>query len=65
MLEPFIDASNVHGASGMDGYEFMEPTKKTLLDIHAVEAMRIELEKSKELITLIPIGPLTNIAFII
>ena len=64
LVEPFIDASNVHGASGMDGYEFEPGDLSNLLESHAVEAMRIELLKSTEKITLVPIGPLTNIALL-
>lgn len=65
LLEPFIDASNVHGASGMDGYEFPEADTKNLLEVHAVIAMRDELLRSEELITIVPIGPLTNIALLL
>ncbi len=65
LLETFEDASNVHGASGMDGFEFDGEATHLLMDKHAVEAMRDEILNSKEKITLVPIGPLTNIALLL
>lgn len=59
------DASGIHGASGMDGYEFDEPDYSLLLKEHAVEAMRNVIMSSPEKITLVPIGPLTNIALLL
>lgn len=64
LLEPFIDASNVHGASGMEGFDFPEPKRELLLEEHAVNAMRNVILESDEPITLMPIGPLTNIALL-
>ncbi|RHW43566.1 ribonucleoside hydrolase RihC [Neobacillus notoginsengisoli] len=60
LLKPAL-GNKVHGETGMDGYDFPEPTR-TILKEHAVEAMRGLLEESDEKITLVPIGPLTNIA---
>lgn len=59
------DASSVHGSSGMDGYEFPAVTYENLIEEHAVVALRNELLQSKEKITLVPIGPLTNIALLL
>lgn len=59
------NASNVHGESGMDGYEFDAPDTSLLLKEHAVLAMRRVIMESKEKITLVPIGPLTNIALLL
>lgn len=67
LLEPYVSASEVHGESGLGGYEFDTP-RKTPLKLHAVEAMREELERAirhDEKITLVPIGPLTNIALLL
>ncbi|KNE21969.1 ribonucleoside hydrolase RihC [Virgibacillus pantothenticus] len=64
MKEP-IDASNVHGETGMDGYAFPEPNENLLLEEHAVNAMYKTIIQSNEPITLVPIGPLTNIALLI
>lgn len=65
LLRDVIDASEVHGESGMDGYEFAAPGNILLKDEHAVNAMYKEIMESKEKITLVPIGPLTNIALLI
>lgn len=60
-----IDASDVHGETGMDGYNFEEPDDSLLLDKHAVNAMYEEIMNSNEKVTLVPIGPLTNIALLL
>lgn len=65
LIEKLVDASNVHGESGMDGYDFPLPDKSNLLKEHAVEAMRKTIMESKEKITIVPIGPLTNIALLL
>lgn len=64
LIEPLVDASNVHGATGMEGYDFPEPKKDSLLKEHAVNAMRRVIMESKEPVTLVPIAPLTNIALL-
>ena len=67
--EPLIrqldDASDVHGKTGMEGFDFPEPKTELLLDKHAVEAMRDEIMASAEPVTVMPIGPLTNIALLL
>ncbi len=60
-----IDASNVHGKTGMEGFDFEEPNMDKVLNIHAVEAMRNVILESDTPITLVPIGPLTNIALLL
>ncbi|WP_042347591.1 ribonucleoside hydrolase RihC [Bacillus massiliigorillae] len=63
LLKP-VEGSGVHGETGMDGYNFPEPTR-TIVREHAVEAIRSMLEKSEEKVTIVPIGPLTNIAVLL
>lgn len=63
LIKPHQPSSFVHGESGMDGYDFPEPTRKPI-DLHAVEAMRKVLMESEEKITLVPIGSQTNIAIL-
>lgn len=65
LIAKFEDASNVHGQSGMDGYEFDEPTQELLLQENAVNAMYRTIIESRTPITLVPIGPLTNIALLL
>ncbi|MBO3064621.1 ribonucleoside hydrolase RihC [Staphylococcus shinii] len=65
LLSNIVDASTVHGESGMNGYNFPEPNYDDLASMHAVEAMYKELKINENPVTLIPIGPLTNIALLI
>lgn len=63
LLKELETASDVHGESGMDGYEFPESQNKEL-SIHAVEALKKYILASPEKITLVPIAALTNIALL-
>lgn len=65
LILPLIDASNVHGKSGMEGFDFEEPDDHLLLEENAVNAMRRVIMESDEPITLVPIAPLTNIALLL
>ncbi len=64
LIRPFEDASSVHGKTGMEGFDFPEPTQ-TVIAENAVDAMRRVLMSSQEPITLLPIGPLTNVALLL
>lgn len=65
LIRPLMDASNVHGKSGMEGFDFEEPDDHLLLEENAVDAMRRVIMESDEPITLVPIAPLTNIALLL
>lgn len=65
LIADIIDASDIHGETGMDGYNFDEPDNELLLDKHAVNAMYDEIMSSNEKITIVPIRPLTNIALLL
>lgn len=67
LLRKSKDASNVHGDNGMVAYELPIADNSNLLDIHAVEAIRDVIEKldENEKITIVPVGPLTNMALFI
>lgn len=54
-------APEVHGDSGLDGPVIPEATQKAL-DINAYELMAKVVEESEDKVTLVPTGPLTNIA---
>jgi len=58
--EPII-APTVHGESGLDGPALPEPAYD-LLPMTAVELMAKVLKESREPVTLVPTGPLTNVA---
>ena len=65
LIKEAIDASDIHGESGMDGYDFGEPSTDLILEENAVNAMRRVIMKNVEPVTLVPIGPLTNIALLL
>ncbi len=67
LLRMSKDASDVHGDNGMAAYELPLADNSNLLDVHAVEAIRDAVENldEGEKITLVPVGPLTNIALFI
>lgn len=65
LLRKSINASNVHGKSGMDGYSFHEPTVFADHSLTAVAAMHKIINQEENKTTLIGIGPLTDIALFI
>ena len=64
LIRHYEDASNVHGKSGMEGFDFEEPTISAIKE-NAVDAMRKVIMESAEPVTLVPIAPLTNIALLL
>lgn len=64
LVRPLHVAVNVHGTSGLDGADLPEPGVAARPE-HAVELMRALIEASPDPVTLIPTGPLTNIALLI
>ncbi|RWZ58024.1 nucleoside hydrolase [Halobacillus fulvus] len=54
-------AGEIHGETGLDGPELPEPSRAAI-DQHGVDFMIEKLLHTKEKITLVPTGPLTNIA---
>lgn len=65
LIKEAIDASNIHGETGMGGYEFEEPDGGLLLKEHAVDAMYKEIMGNEQPVTILAIGPLTNIALLL
>ena len=57
-------ADHVHGESGLDG-PFLLPPQHEPVTLHAVDLMIEKLAASSEPVTLIPTGPLTNIALLL
>jgi purine nucleosidase len=56
-----VTAADVHGASGLDGPAFGEPTV-AVDDRHAVEVMHEVVGGADRPVTLVGVGPLTNLA---
>ncbi|MFD1901274.1 ribonucleoside hydrolase RihC [Enterococcus termitis] len=65
LLREAIDASEIHGSTGMDGYDFATSKYELLTKNHAVIEMYKVLMDSKEKTTIVAIGPLTNIALLL
>jgi purine nucleosidase len=61
LLRKLVTAHRTHGESGLDGPSFGEPTV-SVADVHAVDLIIDLVMESPGEITLVPIGPLTNIA---
>jgi len=64
LLRELVTAPQFHGQSGLDGAELPEPGIKSL-NIDAVDFIINMLNESIEKITLVPTGPLTNIALVL
>ena len=68
MDRPFIRELEVpefiHGESGLDGPELVEPSGAPV-DEHAIDLIARVLGDSREPVTLIAVGPLTNIAILL
>ncbi|EGT4255886.1 ribonucleoside hydrolase RihC [Citrobacter amalonaticus] len=64
LLRLLRDAAYVHGESGMEGYDFVEHDRQPLAK-PAFIALRDALMSAPEPITLVAIGPLTNIALLL
>jgi pyrimidine-specific ribonucleoside hydrolase len=64
LIRPLHVAANVHGLSGLDGADLPEPAMAPQ-EVHAIELIRTTLERSAGPVTLIPTGPLTNVALLI
>jgi purine nucleosidase len=61
MVRKLVTAEHVHGGTGIDGIEIVEP-RQPLEKQHAVEFIVETLQAADDVsITLVPIGPLTNI----
>ncbi|GMQ63060.1 pyrimidine-specific ribonucleoside hydrolase RihA [Vallitalea maricola] len=61
LIRDLITAAEVHGESGLEGPELPEPSFEKS-EKSAIELMYEIINQSKEKVTLIPTGPLTNIA---
>ncbi|MER7048530.1 nucleoside hydrolase [Streptomyces jumonjinensis] len=64
LVQPLRIADDVHGESGLDGPRFAEPTVDAVPG-HAVDLMYRLVMSHPEPVTLVPTGPLTNIALLL
>lgn len=65
LVRPLMTAENVHGSTGIDGIEIVEP-RTPLAARHAVDFIIDALHAAGEQgVTLVPTGPLTNVAMAI
>jgi len=60
IIRDLITAPQIHGTSGLDGAELPGPDAP-YLDCHAVDFIIDTVRASKDKVTLVPTGPLTNI----
>jgi inosine-uridine nucleoside N-ribohydrolase len=61
--EPFV-AAYVHGESGLDGPE-LPPPAGTPVEEHAIDFLAARILESERPVTLVPTGPLTNVALLL
>lgn len=64
LLREYEDASQFHGESGMSGYQFPESSRLLLPD-HAVVEIKDKIKEAAAKVTLVTMGPLTNIALLL
>lgn len=64
LVQPLTVADDVHGDSGLDGPRFPAPAVDVVPE-HAVELMHRVLTGHPEPVTLVPTGPLTNVALLL
>ncbi len=61
LLRPLLTAPEIHGTTGLEGHEWGEPTVQPVPD-HGVDVIIDLVMASSGDLTLVPVGPLTNIA---
>ena len=63
LVEPMRDASHIHGVTGLDGVALPPPDPALLDPRHAVDVIiETVMREAPGTVTLVPTGPLTNIA---
>jgi len=64
LVRDLVVAEHVHGKSGLDGPDLADPVTEPV-PVHAVDFLAERILASSEPVTLIPVGPLTNIALLL
>jgi len=60
LVQPPVHAPDIHGQTGLDGYEF-PPPRAAVDERHAVEVL-VDTIRARDGVTIIATGPLTNLA---
>ncbi len=61
LIERMFNATEIHGENGLGGVD-LPTSPSTVIDKHAVEFLAEEIDKLSEKVTIVALGPLTNIA---
>lgn len=64
LIKPLVLAEKIHGDSGLGNVE-MNVNEREMSSYSAVEAMKREIECSEDKVTIVAIGPLTNVALLL
>jgi inosine-uridine nucleoside N-ribohydrolase len=64
LVRDLVVAEHVHGETGLDG-PMLPPPGGSTVETHAVDFLANQIRDSKEPVTLVPVGPLTNIALLL
>ena len=64
LVRDLVIADRIHGKSGLDGPDLPDPTMKPVTS-HAVDFLAETIMGSDQPVTLVPVGPLTNIALLL
>src|SRR5215207_4012963 len=64
LYRPLHTAENIHGESGLDGLEIPDPSFEPD-ERGAVKLIADTLRRAPEPVTLVPVGPLTNVALVL
>lgn len=64
LVRDLVVAEHVHGPTGLDGPTLLPPSRAPE-EVHAVELIARILQSAPDPVTLVPVGPLTNIALLL
>jgi pyrimidine-specific ribonucleoside hydrolase len=64
LVRELVVAEHVHGQSGLDGPSLADPVTRPVA-LHAVDFLADRILSSPDPVTLVPLGPLTNIALLL
>ncbi len=65
LVHPLLIAEDIHGESGLDGTHLKEPPEGSFKEYNSLELFKTILEESRERLTIVATGPLTNVALLI